>query len=266
MGQPALLVWFCMWGRGLRGNTAAFLVFSWLSAGFQSLPLLPTRKLGPFGTDSYMGGFVYILGPCGSLQWTFLWGWEFLPPLRFPQVFIARGFEALFPHAGPLGCVVYLTPQLFLLIYLHADVGSPSVPAASPSRFSSSCLAKHPLCPGCLSLPLLPVWMNVSSLIPCPTPWLFNFLVVGLPYSSIFCQFWLVFVFKFVFVLLLVVRGDKVHLPMPPSQPEVLFLVFAWIKWSKLFMKLICFHFVPPLGIGFHSSMPALKGTYFYLH
>ena len=39
-----------------------------LSAGFQSLPLLPTRKLGPSGADSQVGGFVYILGPCGSLQ------------------------------------------------------------------------------------------------------------------------------------------------------------------------------------------------------
>ena len=37
-----------------------------------------------------------------------------------------------------------------------------------------------PLCPGCLSPPLLPVWMNV-----------FYFLGVGLPCRSIFCQFWL---------------------------------------------------------------------------
>ena len=39
-----------------------------LSAGFQSLPLLPTNKLGPSGADSWVGGFVYVLGPCGSLQ------------------------------------------------------------------------------------------------------------------------------------------------------------------------------------------------------
>ena len=48
-------------------------------------------------------------------------------------------------------------------------------------------LAASPLHPGCPSLPLLPVWMNVSFL---------SFLVVGFPYSSIFCQFWLFFVFK----------------------------------------------------------------------
>ena len=36
-----------------------------LSASFQSLPLLPTSKLGPSGTDSWVDGFVYILGPVG---------------------------------------------------------------------------------------------------------------------------------------------------------------------------------------------------------
>ena len=41
-----------------------------LSAGFQSLPLLPTSKVGPSGADSRVVGFVYVLGPCGSLQQT----------------------------------------------------------------------------------------------------------------------------------------------------------------------------------------------------
>ena len=35
---------------------------------FQSLPPLPTSKLGHSGAGSLVGGFVYILGPCGSLQ------------------------------------------------------------------------------------------------------------------------------------------------------------------------------------------------------
>ena len=39
-----------------------------LLAGFQSLPPLPTSKLGLSGADSQAGGFVYVLGPCGSLQ------------------------------------------------------------------------------------------------------------------------------------------------------------------------------------------------------
>ena len=40
-----------------------------LSAGFQSLALLPTGKLGPSGADSQVSGFVYVLGTCGSLGW-----------------------------------------------------------------------------------------------------------------------------------------------------------------------------------------------------
>ena len=41
-----------------------------LSADFQSLPRLPTIKLGPSGGHSQVGGLVYVLGPCGSLQRT----------------------------------------------------------------------------------------------------------------------------------------------------------------------------------------------------
>ena len=42
--------------------------FAVLSDGLQSLPLLPTSKLSPSGADSLVGVFVYVLGPCGSLQ------------------------------------------------------------------------------------------------------------------------------------------------------------------------------------------------------
>ena len=77
---------------------------------------------------------------------------------------------------------------------------------------TSHCLATSPLCPACPSLPLLSVWMNV---------FFFNSLVVGLPYSSIFCQFWLLFVFKFIVVLLLVVQGGTVCLLTPPSWPAL---------------------------------------------
>ena len=48
----------------------------------------------------------------------------------------------------------------------------------------------------------------------------FNSLVVGLPCSLIFWQFWLFSVFKFVVVLLLVVQGGTVYLPTPLSWPE----------------------------------------------
>ena len=68
-----------------------------LSAGFHSLPLLPTVKLGPSGADSRVGGLVYILGPCGSLHQTLLWGWEFVLLLpQPPQVFSVSGWKLYF--------------------------------------------------------------------------------------------------------------------------------------------------------------------------
>ena len=50
--------------------------------------------------------------------------------------------------------------------------------------------------------PQLPIPTSPTGLDECS---FFNSLVVGLPYCSIFCQFWLFFVFKFVVALLLVV-------------------------------------------------------------
>ena len=52
-------------GGGVREGTVPL---AGLSASFQSLPPLPTSKLGPCGADSGVGEFVYVLGPCGSLQ------------------------------------------------------------------------------------------------------------------------------------------------------------------------------------------------------
>ena len=155
----------CRWGRGQEGAMA----LAPLSARFQLLPLLPTIKLGPSGADSQVGEFVYILRPSLSLQWNLLWGWEFLllPP-QPPQVFSIRVFEALFP----LDCEVCLAPQLFLLVYLHTDVGPPSLPVTALLQFLST---------------QLPVSAPPTSLDEC---FFFNSLVVGLPYSSIFCQFW----------------------------------------------------------------------------
>ena len=66
-------------------------------------------------------------------------------------------------------------------------------------------------------LPFLPVWKNVSSL----TSWLSDFHAVHFSVSS-----GCFFVFKFVVVLLLLVRGGTVYLPTPPSWLEVLYVYF----------------------------------------
>ena len=73
-------------------------------------------------------------------------------------------------------------------------------------------------------LPWLPMSAPPTSLDEC----FFHSLVVGLSYSSIFWQFWLLCIFKFVVILLLVVRGSKTYLPTPPSwlEPELCIYLF----------------------------------------
>ena len=106
---------------------------------------------------------------------------ESLPPPQFPQNFAARRFEALFPHVGIVGCAVYLTPQL-LLWFICTEMWD------------------HQVCSLCLTHPVLqprpcyvfsPSWLPVSgpptNLNEC---FLFNSLVVRLPHSLIFWQFW----------------------------------------------------------------------------
>ena len=117
-----------------------------------------------------------------------------MPP-QPPQVFQSE-FEALFPHTETLGCAVCLVPQLFLPVYLHVNVRLPSLQSAA---LPTNCNLAY-LGPPAAALPeVLSAWLPIS--IP-PTGldecFFFNSLVVRLPYSSIFCEFWLVFVFKFV--------------------------------------------------------------------
>ena len=85
-------------------------------------------------------------------------------------------FEAFFSCTGTLGCMVCLTPQLFLPVSLHATVVPPV--AALPSS----------------SLSRMPVSAPHTSL---DGYFLFNSLFVGLPYSSVVVQwqFWIFFLF-----------------------------------------------------------------------
>ena len=63
VGQPMSLHCDSVCRGGVHKGTV---LLAPLSAGFQSLSLLPTSKLGPSGADSQVCGFVYLLGPCGS--------------------------------------------------------------------------------------------------------------------------------------------------------------------------------------------------------
>ena len=150
---------------------------------------------------------------------------------RTPTGIFNQRFEALFPSAGALGCVVcFITPP-FVLVYVCGNVGpqgatcrsacpvlchSESGPlvlpvcecrATGPANGQIACPICPTLCqsqsrqgkvsplrPSCPSPPLLPVWMNVSFLSTwCWTSLLFDFLSV------------------------LIVRGGAVCLPTPPS-------------------------------------------------
>ena len=147
-----------------------------LSAGFQSPLPLSTSKLGPSSADSWVSRPVYILGPCGFLQQTLPWGWEFLLLPQPPQVFSVRGFEAPSPHTETLGCAACLASLLLLPVL-------PTPPATTtwPCPPAAALLCMSLLLPSCPSLLLLLVWMNVSSLI----PWLSDFYTVRFSVSSV---------------------------------------------------------------------------------
>ena len=183
-GNPILCtVTLC--GGGVWEGTMALAL---LSASFQSLPPLPTSKLGPLVLISWVGGFVYVLGPCESLQRTLLWDWEFLllTP-QPPQMFSIRGLRLYLLALEPWVAWSVLLPSCssqFICTWLW------DCPVRQPLPSWVGLLLPHwvhqppPCCksslPGCPSLPLLPVWMNVSSL----TPWLSDFRTVQFSVSS----------------------------------------------------------------------------------
>ena len=157
---------------------------------FTSLPLLPTSQLCPFRCW-FLGRWVCVHSRIhGPIQWILLWGWEFLPPLQPPQKFTARGFEYLVFHAGTLGFTAYLVPQLSLPAYPWTNVGLPSPPTPASPAWSFALLY--------ILSTRLPVSVPSTSLDEC----FFNFLVVGVPCSLVFWQFWFLFVFKLVVIFL----------------------------------------------------------------
>ena len=98
------------------------------------------------------------------------------PTTTSPTGFYCLRFEALFLCTGTLGCTVCL-PLQFFLVYLQANAGLPRLPAAA--------------LPHVLSAPAARARPSYSQ----DKCFFFNPLVVGLPYSLIFWQFWLFVVF-----------------------------------------------------------------------
>ena len=159
-----------MWGRGPRRNNVTCSALSQFSVTSPTT----TSKLGPSGADCPVGGLVYVLGPCGSLQRSLLWGWEF--PLLVPQppqVFSISGLRLYFPMLEPWVARSVSPPScssLFICMWMWDHLVHNPLPCCVCQPLP--CRKTSP--PGCLSLPLLPVWMNVSSL----SPWLSEFHTV----------------------------------------------------------------------------------------
>ena len=140
-----------------------------------------------------------------------------------------------FPALEPRVCMLCLDPQLFLPVYPHAHVGPPAPPATTSPTGILQLLPCH-----VSSLPQLPI-CTPTGLDEC---FFFNSLVVGLLYNSIFWHFWLLFDFKFVIVLVLVVQRGSVYLPTPPSWPEVPHFLFQGRCKLNVDSGHACFHYI----------------------
>ena len=130
-------------------------------------------------------------------------------------------FEALFYRAGALGFGVCFSPLPFLPVYLCANVGPRGLLAAAlPAPVPESSIS---LGPPAAALPQV-----LPSLAACLCPstglderFFFISLVDGLPYSSIFCQFWLFFVFKLLLSFWLCEEAQCVYLCLHLGQKVV---------------------------------------------
>ena len=159
-----------MWGSGPRGNNAACSALGWW---FSVTSSTTHRQIGPFWCW-FLGGWVCV-------QSRTLWVSPANSPMRLgvspttatPTDFFSQrfwGFISLPWHPGLCGlsCYPVVPPGLFA-----GKCGTTwSTSHCLFCAFHS--LAMHTLHPSCLSLPLLLVWMNVSSW----APWLSDFHTV----------------------------------------------------------------------------------------
>ena len=170
-----------MWGRGPRGNNATCSAFCRLSV----TSAITHKQIGPFWCW-FLSEWVSI---CSR---TLLVSKElFYEAVSFsrhpkPHWFLQPEVLRLSFPTLTLDCEVCLTPQLFLLVYPHTNVGQPAPPATALPALVCQLL------PCCVFFAPLPVSAPPTTLNEC---FFFNSFVVRLPFSSIFWQFWLCFCF-----------------------------------------------------------------------
>ena len=145
------------------------------------------------------------------------------PAASTPSGVFSQRFEALFLLTGSLSCMVCLAPQLFLPSLSACEYGT--------VHSTSCCLA----CPGPPPA-TLPQVFTVQLPVSAPPPGLdesffFNSLIVRLPYSSIFCLFWFVFVLKFVVFLWLCKEAQCVYLCLHLGRKSVVVNIQFYVSF-----------------------------------
>ena len=132
-----------MWGRGLRGNSAACSTLCWFSV----TPPATHKQTGPFWC-CFPGGWVWVHSRT-------LWVSPMNSPMRLgvsPAVSTPTGvfnqrFEALFPHAGALSCAVWLPRPIVPPGLSALECGTARYAMCCLTGSSSHLLAVSPLCP-----------------------------------------------------------------------------------------------------------------------
>ena len=175
-------LWCYMWGRGQIGSNGACSTLCWFSVS----PSATHTPIGPFWCCLSSGWVCVCFGPCGSLQGTLLWGWEF-PPLQPqpPQVFSVSGLRLYFPMLEPW-VPWSVTWSTSCCLASQLQLCQPCSTMRHLAGSASCHLAESRLCPAALLRPSCRSgWMFLLKLLGCRTS-----------YNLIFCQFWLFFVFK----------------------------------------------------------------------
>ena len=138
------------------------------------------KQIGTSGADSQGGGFVYILGPCGSLNELSCGTGSFshcLKPHKFFQSKVLRFYIPMLEPWVMWSVSLPICSSWFILTQMWDHQPPPHLP-----RSSNHHLAACPLSPSFPSLPQLHVPTPPTGVDEC----FFNSLVVGLPYSLIF--------------------------------------------------------------------------------
>ena len=158
-----------MWGNGPRGSNGTCSTLCWFSV----TPSATHNQIGP-SWCCFPSGWVCV---CSRT----LWVSPTSSPVRLgvspsaastPTGVCSQWFEALFPCAGALGCQA-VTRSTSCCLTGQLQLCPPAPQSATSLGLPAMALLLSSL-PGCPSPPLLPVWMNVSSL----SPWLSDFHTV----------------------------------------------------------------------------------------